>query len=595
VVNSNRFWDFLEHALFDYKLFRAAYCIGVVVAIQLVTSICMLWVFNAAAGSTTGASVDAALGDALKSTCLVAAVGFVLAALAGLLVFRMMTYLGNKPLKTVNALFRNMAKGRTDLSRDIPALPYAELDHVSIGYNGFMENIRQIIEYVRTTGIKIAVDSAKVNRTVRATGEKTDRQKELSGMVTLSSNDANNAIKEVSENAQYVADNTSSNLDKARQSFNELLVVDKKVQQINNIVASFKSTVEELSRNSSGIIDIVALINNISDQTSLLSLNATIEAARAGEHGKGFAVVAEEVRTLAKRVKPATEDITEKVRKMAKTVEKTISETEEIIDSSNAVGQTINQTSVHFKSMITAFESTNEQLLKIAAAIEELSATNGAVNQKIGLINDFAQDIFADMSSSTQTVQGLNEMTEKMQEMVSHYSTGRGLLDQIISKVRLHRDQMQCQIMEMKNKGINVFDSAYKAVPNTNPQKYTAAFTKEFKNVFQSYVDDIQKEIPGSIYCLPVDRNGYLPVHHRHASQAMTGDYEKDLLCSRDQRIYLATLTEKRRSTHTAPLLLQTYMRDTGEILNDLSMPIMVDGRHWGAIIIGLNPEIFLQ
>jgi methyl-accepting chemotaxis protein len=357
---------------------------------------------------------------------------------------------------------------------------------------------------------------------VRATGEKTDQQKELSGMVTLSSNDANNAIKEVSENAQYVADNTSSNLDKARQSFSELLVVDEKVQQINTIVASFKSTVEELSRNSSGIIDIIALINNISDQTSLLSLNATIEAARAGEHGKGFAVVAEEVRTLAKRVKPATEDITEKVRKMAQTVEKTISETEVIIDSSNAVGQTINQTSVHFKSMITAFESTNEQLLKIAAAIEELSATNGAVNQKISLINDFAQEIFADMSSSTQTVQGLNEMTEKMQEMVSHYSTGRGLLDRIISKVRLHRDEMQRQIMEMKNKGINVFDTAYKAVPNTNPQKYTAAFTREFRSVFQSYVDDIQKEISGSIYFLPVDRNGYLPVHHRHASQAMT-------------------------------------------------------------------------
>ena len=52
---------------------------------------------------------------------------------------------------------------------------------------------------------------------------------------------------------------------------------------------------------------------------------------------------------------------------------------------------------------------------------------------------------------------------------------------------------------------------------------------------------------------------------------------------------------EKRRSTHTAPMLLQTYIRDTGEILNDLSMPIMVDGRHWGAIIIGLNPEVFLK
>jgi len=48
-----------------------------------------------------------------------------------------------------------------------------------------------------------------------------------------------------------------------------------------------------------------------------------------------------------------------------------------------------------------------------------------------------------------------------------------------------------------------------------------------------------------------------------------------------------------RRSTSTTPMLLQTYMRDTGEVINDLSMPIVVDNKHWGAFILGLNPEIF--
>jgi methyl-accepting chemotaxis protein len=63
----------------------------------------------------------------------------------------------------------------------------------------------------------------------------------------------------------------------------------------------------------------------------------------------------------------------------------------------------------------------------------------------------------------------------------------------------------------------------------------------------------------------------------------MTGDPARDLLNSRHQRIYQNNRTEQRRCSHTEQLLLQTYMRDTGEILNDLSMPIYVDGRHWGA------------
>jgi methyl-accepting chemotaxis protein len=76
-------------------------------------------------------------------------------------------------------------------------------------------------------------------------------------------------------------------------------------------------------------------------------------------------------------------------------------------------------------------------------------------------------------------------------------------------------------------------------------------------------------------------------------SQPLTGDYDTDLLNSRDKRIYFSNDTEVRRATSTAPMLLQTYMRDTGEVINDLSMPITIDQRHWGAFILGFSPDIF--
>jgi len=62
------------------------------------------------------------------------------------------------------------------------------------------------------------------------------------------------------------------------------------------------------------------------------------------------------------------------------------------------------------------------------------------------------------------------------------------------------------------------------------------------------------------------------------------------LINSRQQKIYFTVETEKRRSTNTKPFLFQTYMRDTGEILNDLSMPIYIDNKHWGAIVVGFAP-----
>ncbi len=590
-----RIWDFLEASVFDSRIKRAVASICIMVLIQMATlsvTIFMLADIIQLAKDTRNPDQIVSVAE---SCMVIGGVGLLLAVLCCVLIGVMVSYLATKPLVVVDTIFQRLAAGRVDWSEDIQELPYPELKHVSIGYNAFMANIRQIIENIRISGIRIAIGSAWVFKAVDLAGQKTNQQKGLSEQVSVSSGDANIAIREVSENAQYVSENTSSNLDKVRISYGELEAVAEKVESINHTVATFKDTVEELNRNSAAIMGIISLINNISDQTNLLSLNATIEAARAGEHGKGFAVVAEEVRTLAKRVKPATEDISAKINTMVKTVEKTMAESDTIIQSSMEVSGIIAETASNFKSMIGDFEETDEQLVKIAAAIEEVSLSNTEVNRKVEEIDGLSHEIFTDMESSGKTVRGLNEITEKMQEMVSQYKTGQGLLDQIIDTARRHRNHMQESLAAMKQRGVDIFDHNYKPVPNTNPQKFTAAFTDPVTKTLQSYCDTILKEIPGSIYALPVDANGYLPTHHSHVAKPMTGNYERDLLQSRDKRIYYSNQTEIRRATNKAPMLLQTYMRDTGEVINDLSMPIQVDGRHWGAFIMGLNPEIFTE
>ena len=73
-----------------------------------------------------------------------------------------------------------------------------------------------------------------------------------------------------------------------------------------------------------------------------------------------------------------------------------------------------------------------------------------------------------------------------------------------------------------------------------------------------------------------------------------TGDYENDLLHSRDKRIF-DDPTGIRCARNTNPFLLQTYARDTGEVLSDLSLPIYIDDRHWGNVRLGFNPQVLLD
>jgi len=91
-------------------------------------------------------------------------------------------------------------------------------------------------------------------------------------------------------------------------------------------------------------------------------------------------------------------------------------------------------------------------------------------------------------------------------------------------------------------------------------------------------------------YAISADRKGYVPTHNRRYSQPLTGDEKTDLLNNRTKRVFDDPVGS-RVGNHELPYLLQTYRRDTGEIIFDISAPIYVNGRHWGGFRIGYRTE----
>lgn len=77
-----------------------------------------------------------------------------------------------------------------------------------------------------------------------------------------------------------------------------------------------------------------------------------------------------------------------------------------------------------------------------------------------------------------------------------------------------------------------------------------------------------------------------MPSHHLKFARPLTGDPEIDKVQNRTKRIF-DDPTGVRAARNTTPFLLQTYLRDTGEILNDMSTPIIINGRHWGVVRVG--------
>jgi methyl-accepting chemotaxis protein len=525
----------------------------------------------------------------IGGTCLFATL------LLGIVSFRKSKKSSNKVSDDILSLFSSIEKGKADLSVVNKKFTNSNDKIIYENYSVLMDTLRTLIGKIREMGIDIAVDSTKIASTISSTSDKTTKQSEISEIVSLASSEANAAIAEISTNTQFVSEKTTNNLGMAEKSLHELMDVKGKIRQINETVGTFAKTVEDLEENSIEIIGIVNTINNISEQTNLLALNATIEAARAGEHGKGFAVVADEVKDLSGRIKPATEKITKQINSMVEIVQQTQGETTEILNYSRRTDEVVGNATENFNAMIEDFKVADDQLMKIAAAIEELSTNNSEITEKVLSINDFSKNIADDMNNSEKSVSSLNLVTEKMLEMVSVFKTGEGIFEDIITKSSEIQSLYQAKIQEMKDRGVDVFDTNYKKVPNTEPQKYVTSFTKSFIDEMIPLYDESQKKLENSIYVLAVDKNGYLPAHQGMFSREMTGELEIDLFHSRHQRIFMGNDTEKRRCTHTKSMLLQTYMRDTGEILNDFSIPIYIDNKHWGSFILGFDPKVMFQ
>jgi len=128
-----------------------------------------------------------------------------------------------------------------------------------------------------------------------------------------------------------------------------------------------------------------------------------------------------------------------------------------------------------------------------------------------------------------------------------------------------------------------LWDEKYEPAPGTNPQKFRTAFAEFVKSRIQPIEDAWLGKSELYRYVLLVDRNGYAAAHNSVFDRPLTGDYATDLAGNRSMRLFNDPVGLA-AAQNTNPYLLQVYARDTGEIMQELSRPVNVGGRHWGAV-----------
>jgi methyl-accepting chemotaxis protein len=131
-----------------------------------------------------------------------------------------------------------------------------------------------------------------------------------------------------------------------------------------------------------------------------------------------------------------------------------------------------------------------------------------------------------------------------------------------------------------------LFDTFYIPIPNSDPPKYHTQYDRILEKVLKKILDSYLAKHDSLIYVVAVDVNGYVPTHNSRYFQPLSGNPQEDLMDSRSKRMF-NDVTGLAAARSLQPFLLQRYSRDTGEVMYDMSLPIFIRDRHWGAIRIG--------
>lgn len=360
------------------------------------------------------------------------------------------------------------------------------------------------------------------------------------------------------------------------------------VSRIETRLQSFGAVLEQVGGVSSAI-------EAIAKQTNLLALNATIEAARAGQAGRGFAVVANEVKTLAEQTRKATTRIATIVGDLTTQIGSLINESKAASQHAAQAGQGAGELQAVTGRVQQGFTTLGREIEAIAKAA---AANLGYCDTVIAELGEFSKNVdvtAANLKQADQRLQGLLKTSESLIEYVAESGVetpDTPLIAVVIETAKRIEAAFEAAIARGEIAPDGFFDENYREIPGTDPKQYLTDYVELTDRILPPIQDPIQKIDPRVVFCVAWAKGGYLPTHNPNYRQPQGKDPVWNAANCRNRRLFNDRAVQ-RVAANTKPFLLQTYRRDMGGghfvLMKDLSAPIFIRGRHWGAFRMGFR------
>lgn len=483
----------------------------------------------------------------------------------------------------ISRLLNRLRRGRATLSDRAWTL-----SPLALPLSRFLSVLRERFVTMRQASIDIALNAARLQAQTQVCGRMAQEQAAQTEGLAARGQQIASLAQQTSGVVADVAEAFHGQRDVAHQTLRELLVLRERIASVSAQMASFSSMVEDLTHRAQSVGETSRLIKGIAVQTHLLALNAGVEAARAGSAGAGFAIVATEVGKLADRVNGATADIDQQAGAILELVGGTRDQALRMTGDMQESDQVVQGFSARFNGFVTEIDRMDAQVREMATGMTQVNETNHEMEQAISRIAGLSGQLHERMRVMHQDVEDVRGRSENLQEMLAALRTGNTPFDALTDLLRSFRQACLQLLRQAQKNGMDVFDDNYRRIPGSNPPRFHTSYDERIDQALMQVLDHILDQLPGGLYTVLVDRNGYSPAHNARFSRSPNGDLDHDTRHVRHKRLFDDPVSLG-AARNQGGVLCQTYQRDTGEIVTDVSVPIDLDGQRWGGVRIGLD------
>ncbi len=333
-------------------------------------------------------------------------------AVLSLVIALLLAFWITRPIKQFVVQSRRMLEGKGNLNQRLEINSNDETADLASNINKVFARLYTLASEVQSAAFHVGASSAEISAASKnMLGGLQDQTYKIESSTA--------AVTELSASIQQVASNASDAARVAAQTNSAVTEAVDRMQHIRGAVDKASHKMDDLGESSKRIGNIVEVIRQISEQTSLLALNASIEAAHAGEQGRGFAVVADEVSSLARRVGQSAKDIESLIQTVKEQTSDAISSMEVGTKEVESGTLLVTNTLQNLGLLIATVNDT-------AIAVQEQAEVSDEIARNMDAVQLIASELVSGSQEAVQQGEQLHTLAYELERSVGGFNLDRG-------------------------------------------------------------------------------------------------------------------------------------------------------------------------